>query len=69
MRKLILAAVSAGVIAIPMAVPAHAEDTTVIKKDRPEDSTTVIKKHEGVNVLPAPHPENKKVIIHKDHEE
>jgi len=68
MRKLILAAAAAGIIAAPMAVPAQAEDTTVIKKDRPE-STTVIKKHDDINVLPVPHTEEKKVIIHKDHGE
>ena len=68
MRKFILVAAAAGIIAAPMAIPAQAEDTTVIKKDRPAD-TTVIKKHEDVNVLPVPHPENKKVIIHKDHDE
>ena len=68
MRKIILAAAAAGIIAASMAVPAQAEDTTVIKKDRPE-STTVIKKHEDLNVLPVPHTENKKVIIHKDHDD
>ncbi len=68
MRKFIMAAAAAGIIAAPMAVPAQAEDTTVIKKDRPE-STTVIKKRDDINVLPVPHPEEKKVIIHKDHDE
>ncbi len=69
MRKIILAVAAAAIIGAPMAVPAHAEDTTIIKKDRPEDSTTVIKKHDDVNLLPVPHPEEKKVIIHKDHDE
>ena len=51
-----------------MAATAKAEDTTVIKKDVPEDSTTVIKKRDDVNLFPVPHQEEKKVIIHKDHD-
>ncbi len=67
MRKIILAAAAVAIMGAPMAIPAHAEDsTTVIKKERPDDSTTVIKKRDDINLLPVPHPEEKKVIIHKD---
>jgi hypothetical protein len=70
MRKIIFAAAAAAIIGAPMAMPtAHAEDTTIIKKDRPDDSTTVIKKRDDINLLPVPHPEEKKVIIHKDGDE
>ena len=33
---------------------------------RRNSSTTVVKKHDDINLLPVPHPEEKKVIIHKD---
>ena len=69
MRRIILAVAAAAIISAPMAIPAQAEDTTIIKKDQPEGSTTVIKKHDDINLLPVPHTEEKKVIIHKDHDE
>jgi hypothetical protein len=69
MRTVILAATAALIMSVQMAATAKAEDTTIIKKDVPEDSTTVIKKRDDVNLLPVPHTEEKKVIIHKDHDE
>jgi hypothetical protein len=69
MRTVILAVAAAAVMSIQMAAPVKAEDTTVIKKDVPEDSTTVIKKRDDINLFPIPHPEEKKVIIHKDNDD
>jgi hypothetical protein len=69
MRTVMLAAAAAALLSVQMAVPVKAQDTTVIKKDTPEDSTTVIKKRDDINLLPVPHPEEKKVIIHKDHDD
>jgi hypothetical protein len=65
MRALILAT------SMQMVASARAEDTTVIQKDQPSDSssTTVIKKRDDVNLFPIPHPEEKKVIIHKEQHE
>jgi hypothetical protein len=68
MRTIILAVAAAFVMSVQMAAPVKAEDTTIIKKDVPGDSTTVIKKRDDVNLFPIPHPEEKKVIIHKDSE-
>ena len=55
MRTIILATTAALIMSVQMAATAKAEDTTVIKKDVPEDSTTVIKKRDDVNLLPVPH--------------
>ncbi len=66
MRKLMFAAIAGAVIGAPLATVAHAEDTTVIKRDGDADSKTVIKKKDDVNVLPVPHTEEKKTIIKKD---
>lgn len=62
MRKLILAASAAGILmSVPLATIAKAEDTTVIKKGYPEDSSkTIIKKDEPSS--------EKKVIIHHDND-
>jgi hypothetical protein len=49
-----------------MAATAKAEDTTIIRKDQPEDSTTIIKKRDDINLLPIPHTEEHKTIIRKD---
>jgi hypothetical protein len=68
MRTVILATTAALIMSVQMVATAKAEDTTVIKKDVPEGSTTVIKKHDDTNLLPVPHREEKKVIIHKDHD-
>lgn len=65
MRALSLAVVAAVAMSIPLASLAQAEDTTVIKKEHPEDSTTVIKKRESVNPLPIPHPEEHTTVIKK----
>jgi hypothetical protein len=70
MRTIILATTAALIMSVQMAATAKAEDTTVIKKDVPEDSTTVIKMRDDVNLLPVPHTEEKRSsIIHKDHDE
>ena len=67
MRTTVLAVATALVLSFQMAASVRAEDTTVIKKDSPEgSSTTIVKKHDDINLLPVPHPEEKKVIIHKD---
>jgi hypothetical protein len=70
MRTMILAAGAALILSTQIATFAKAEeDTTVIRRDHPVDhsTTTVIKKREGVDLLPVPHPtEEKKVIIHHD---
>jgi hypothetical protein len=69
MRTMILAAGAALILSTQIATFAKAEeDTTIIRRDHPADSTTtVIKKREGVDLLPVPHPyEEKKVIIHHD---
>lgn len=66
MRTLSLAIVAAVAVSIPLASVVRADDTTVIKKDHPNDSTTVIKKREGVNPLPVPHPEEH-TTIKKEH--
>ncbi len=71
MRPIILATNVALVLSLQLAASAaRAEDTTVIQKDQPShSSTTVIKKHDDINLFPIPHPEEKKVIIHKEHPE
>ena len=67
MRTMILAAGAALILSTQIATFAKAEDTTVIRRDHPVGETTVIKKREGVDVLPVPHArEEKKVIIHHD---
>lgn len=68
MRKLILAAAAAAIVTAPMATVVKAEDATVIKRDRDDDSKTVIKKRDEVNPLPVPHTEEKKTIIKKDND-
>ena len=60
MRTIILATTAALIMSVQMAATAKAEDTTVIKKDVPEDSTTVIKMRDDVNLLPVPHTEEKR---------
>lgn len=68
MRKVILAVAPCAIVASPLATVANAEDTTVIKRDRNNDTTTVEKKKEKLNVLPVPHTEEKKTIIKKDND-
>jgi hypothetical protein len=54
--------VPAFVLSVPASIPAKAEDTTVIKKNRDFDNDrakVIIKKKEE--------PQDKKVIIHKDY--
>lgn len=49
------------------ATMARADDTTIIRRGGDDHgSTTVIKKQPEVRVLPVPHVESKKVIIHHD---
>jgi len=71
MRAILLAATAALVMSAQLVATAKAEDsTTVIRRDAPADSsTTVIKKRDDINLLPIPHTEEKKVIIHKDHDD
>lgn len=69
MRSVILAAAAALILSAQIATVAKADETTVIRKDRPYEgsSTTVIKKREGVDLLPIPHrTEEKKLIIHRE---
>lgn len=67
MRSLALAA-TAAVISMQLAAVARADETTIIRKDQPDTSTTVVKKHDELNLLPVPHTEEKKTIIHRDHD-
>jgi hypothetical protein len=60
MRILALAIAAIFVLSVPASIPAKAEDTTVIKKNRDFDNDrakVIIKKKEE--------PRDKKVIIHK----
>jgi hypothetical protein len=66
MRKVFLLGAAALVLGLQLAAPARADETTVIRKDRPDEGTTVIRKEEGVNVFPVPHTEERKTIIHHD---
>jgi hypothetical protein len=62
MRILALAIAAIFVLSVPASIPAKAEDTTVIKKNRDFDNDrakVIIKKKEE--------PRDKKVIIHKDY--
>jgi hypothetical protein len=63
-----MATAAAVIMSVQLAAVARADDTTIIRKDQPDTSTTVVKKHDDVNLLPIPHTEEKKVIIHKDHD-
>jgi hypothetical protein len=56
MRTIVLATATALVLSFQMAASVQAEGS----------STTIIKKHDDINLLPVPHPEENKVIIHKD---
>jgi len=58
-------------VSVQLAAVAKADKTTVMRWDHPDDrTTTVIKKREGVDLLPIRHPtEEKKVIIHRDHDD
>jgi hypothetical protein len=66
MRKLIFATLAAAIVTAPLASAVKAEDTTIIKKDDGDRSTTVIKKRDDVNVVPVPHTVEKKTIIKKE---
>ena len=62
MRIMAFAIAAAFALSVPAAVPAKAEDTTVIKKHRDFDNdraNVIIKKNEE--------PRDKKVFIHKDY--
>jgi Ni/Co efflux regulator RcnB len=61
MRKIVLTCIAVALATAPMASVVKAEDTTVIKRDRDGDKT-VIKKRDELNVLPAPHTEEKTII-------
>jgi hypothetical protein len=63
--RLILVALAAGIMSVPIAASVKAEDTTVIHKDDGYGSRkTIIKKHDDRTYV-APR-EEKKVIIHHD---
>jgi hypothetical protein len=65
MRAFALTAAGALLISAQLAATvARADDTTVIRHGDDHGSTTVIKKTPEVRVLPVPHPDNEKVIIH-----
>jgi hypothetical protein len=67
MRAFALTAAGALLISAQLAATmAKADDTTVIRQGDDHGSTTVIKKKPEVRVLPVPHLDNKKVIIHHD---
>jgi hypothetical protein len=66
MRTLALAAATAVIMSMQLAAVARADDTTVIRKDGADTSTTVVKKHDDINLFPVPHSEENKVIIHRD---
>jgi Ni/Co efflux regulator RcnB len=66
MRKFILMTAAALLVGLPLATAVKAEETTVIKRDRPAvDRTTVIKRDVDRPVVAPPLVE-KKVIIHRD---
>jgi hypothetical protein len=65
MRKLILAAMAAAIVSVPLAATVKAEDTTVIhKSDGYGDHKTIIKKHDDRDY--AEPRDERKVIIHHD---
>ncbi len=67
MRKLILAAVAASIVSVPLAATVKAEDTTVIHRDDGYgDRKTIIKKHEDRSYV-APRDERKVIIHHGDY--
>jgi hypothetical protein len=68
MRAFALTAAAALLAGAQLAVTlAEADDTTVIRRyGDTGQSTTVIKKKPELRVLPAPHAEQKKIIIHHD---
>lgn len=68
MRAFALTVAGALLISVQVAATiAKADDTTVIRRGGDDHgSTTVIKKKPEVRVLPVPHPDTKKVIIHHD---
>ena len=71
MRAIMLAAATALVLSVQMAATARAEDTTIIRKDQPEDSTTqdsmtIVRKHDDINLFPIPNTEEHRTIIRKD---
>ncbi len=73
MRKfaLALSALAALGFAAPLAVPAHAEDAVVVKKDEPVSKKVIIKKHEPraeAVVVKKHRPADKKVIIKHDND-
>jgi hypothetical protein len=69
MRKLILGTLALILIGAPVGQAVRADDTTVIKRDNGEDSsTTVIKKRDEVAPLPVPHTEERKTIIKKEND-
>jgi hypothetical protein len=61
MRILAFAIAAAFALAVPAAIPAKAEDTTVIKKHRDYDND-----HAKVVIKKKEEPRDKKVILHKD---
>lgn len=68
MRAFALTVAGALLISVQVAATvAKADDTTVIRRGGDDHgTTTVIKKKPEVRVLPVPHPDSKKVIIHHD---
>jgi hypothetical protein len=67
MRAFALTVAGALLISAQLAATmAKADDTTIIRRGGDNSSTTVIKKQPEVRVLPVPHTETKKVIIHHD---
>ena len=69
MHKLIFGTLALIVIGAPVGQTVRADDTTVIKRDNGEDSsTTVIKKRDEVAPLPVPHTEERKTIIKKEND-
>ena len=68
MRAFALTVAGALLISVQVAATvAKADDTTVVRPgDDDHSSTTVIKKQPELRVLPVPHTETKKVIIHHD---
>jgi hypothetical protein len=70
MSRLAMITALALLMSAPFVAGAKAEDTTVIQKDQPESSsTTVVKKRDDINLLPIPHTDERKTVIHKEHDE
>lgn len=61
MRILAFAIAAAFALSVPAAIPAKAEDTTVIKKHRDYDND-----HAKVIIKKKEEPRDKKVIMHKE---